>query len=611
MEHLVNLVRQLLSIFLSVCILASPVLAQQTDDQTAPAQRTELSEKGQSLKTVLFTPSRGLQTNITDIGRSEQNAAVLNNLQMLKKGIWTSRGIGTKSANFSPDSSSGQAVTAYQYLGALGTPPVNYLFTLWQMGGGKLAMVGYIPGGPLGGTTSDLLASGLAISSDIPGCFDAFSDDQIVFTHPDIEPRLWDPTDPTPPTPRFAAAGAWPVTILSIQYSKPAFCETFASRVCYAGFANHPTTVVLSGFEDANDFTVSGTPLATDAGAITFPASLGKITGIKRMRLDNTSNTSNVLLVGFDHGFGMITGTEPIEFSGVPLTEEFGLMSNRTWAQLGSEMFFLASDGIRKFSTGLGLTTLSNTTVSFPIKDLMLRINRKYAYKAFVVPHSTTQELMFWFPIDTGTTDDHCVVMNYNTSDAAGGANINNPIFSTRDGAAYSCGITLQNTFSGITDTNEVVLLGRYDLDTIYRGYTEDKWNVAANGTGGTSYDWTYVSPLIGANTPAQNCSMRRVDILTDGTDQSFTAEAYTLTQRADANTGWYLQDTRNYSVTASSITNIATWTTGTTTSYPKFIEFQPKGSGRYWAIRVKGTGGQQASIAGFMAVLTLGGWKQ
>lgn len=608
-----GLVKQLLCCLLSICILASPVLAQQSGGaaQPAPAERTELSEMGRSLKTVMFSPTRGLQTNITDLGRSEQNAAVLNNLQQIKKGVWTSRGIGTRHLT-NATTIVGATVEAYSFIGRKwnGTAVVSNQLVLWQVPGGVVVST-FIPGGNAFGAGAGAILNATSLNIDIAGSFCAFSDTQVVFTHPDTEPRIWDPTDTTPPSPALALSGSWPVTILGVQYSKPNFCENFASRVCFAGFADRPTTVVLSEYEDADSFTVSGTPLATDGGAITFPTSLGKITGLKRMRLDNTSNTSNVLLVGFDHGFGMITGTDAIDFTSVPLTEEFGLLSNRTWAQLGSEMFFLASDGIRKFSTGLGLTTLSNTTVSFPIKDLMLRINRTKAPLAFVVPHSTTQELMFWVPIDTETTNGHCIVMNYNTSDAAGGANISSPIWSTRDGAAYSCGTTIQQTFADLTDSNEHTLLGRYDLDNIYRAYSGDKWNTLTNGTGGTNYDWTYVSPLIGASTPAQNCSMRRLDILTDGPDQTFTVEAYALSQRADSNTGWYLQDTRSYSVTASSITNLQTWTTGTTTSYPKFIEFQPKGSGRYWAIRVKGTGGQHISLAGFMAALTLGGWKQ
>ncbi len=617
-----GLVDRLLALLLMVSLLLSPSLAHRVEAQSGdlpPALKTELSERGVSLKTVALSPTKGLETNITDLGRDKDKAFTLDNLQMLKRGIWTSRGIGTKRVAggtllaFLSPSPGGfitptQTVEGYQFTGpdSNGDPQQ---FVLWQVNdsGGGLGGIWKWQITPAGVLSSSTALLGTVLDSSRAGCFRAFDTTNVIFCHPDKQPHFWDPTQNTD---GFLESSNWPVTINTIDYEKPEFVEVFAGRACFAGFEENPQSVVLSVYQNPDAFTVSGTPAATDAGVITFSANLGKITGLKTMRLDNTSNTATVLLVGFEHGFGMITGTDAIDFSSVVVTEEFGLMSNRSWSQIGNETFFLASDGIRKFSTGAGLSTLSNATVSFPIKELTQRINRQYASQAFCVPHATTQELLFWVPIDSSTQNDKAIVLNYNTGQNIGGT-IGAPIFSTRSGAAYSCGVTVANKLDSVTDTNELTFLGRYDSGNINRAYVGDAYNLNNDGTGGTAYSWSYVSPLIGGESPLQNCSMRRIDVLTDGPAHTFNIAAYTLTQNAGANTNWLQQDTKTYSVTTASITDLSTWTNGTTSSYPKIIEFQPRGSGRYWAVKVSGSGGQMISFAGLTCVLTLGGLKQ
>ncbi len=634
-----ELVNRLLCILLSLCVFCSPVLAQQdaSGGDSAPALRTELTEKGVSLKPVVLTPTGGVQTNITDIGRADQYAQVLDNLEMTKRGCWTSRGLGHAAQSIiAPASHSSmtelneiyETPTVDPYDPTAKTAPLHLFMYLWTNGSGPSASaiisgatVNYNYGQALS-NTSEPLAS-LTLDGDEVGCFRAFSDTQIFFAHPSVQPMIyeWEGNGIHAPNV-FTASSEWPVTILGEQYSKPKFLETFASRMAFAGMADHPRTVVLSEYNDPDGFLVSGTPLATDAGAITFPATLGNITGIKRMRLDNTSNTDEVLIVGFDHGFGMISGYDALSFASVPLTEEFGLLSNRTWAQLGNEMFFLATDGLRKFSTGSGLATLSNASVSFNVREIFQQINKGNpnavsvddrpgaARKAFVVPRPSTQELLFWFPTGTSRHCDHALVLNYNTGVVTN--SINNPVFSTRSGVEYSCGLTINQPvfqFPAGFSNVETTVYGQYQR--FVSGKLPLVLGFSADTYGGTAYSWSYVSPLIGGTSPVQNASVRRIDVLTDGPDQSFTCEAYTLTQRVNATTGWYLQDTHDFSITADSITAIQTWTSGTTTTYPKFTEFQPRGSGRYWTIRIKGTGGQHINLAGLQAVLTLGGWGQ
>ncbi len=576
-----NVIVGCLLIAVALALVLTPVFAQINNGEP-PSLKTELSEKGVSLKPIVMSPTRGLVTNITDIGRSEQNAAVLDNLQMLKGGVWTSRGIGHTKFRSTGIGGLTQLRSIYPY-----TDPDGDSGLLLEANGEIYHLDPSAPNGTL--TDLGTIAAGANIGNLATFC--NFSDEEIIVTNGDTdEPYIWngDLSDD------FEPSAHWPVTIDSIDYNKPKFVESFAGRAAFAGM-DRPYTVLLSEYERPDRFQVSGTPLATDAGALTFPSNLGRITGLKKLRLD--SSNEEVLLVGFERGFGMITGSSALDFSLVVLTNEFGLLSNRTWAQLGNEMFFLATDGIRKFSTASGISALSNASVSFGIQDLFSRIRKVRAPLSFVVRHPSTQELIFWIAIDNDEMCKNGIVLNYNTSgnpSATIGSSISNPIFSTRSGA----------NFSGGADADGRVYYGDYSAGYLFQGYSGNTYD-------GANYSWSYLSPLIGGNTPIQNCSMRRVDVLTDGPEQSFTINAYTLSQNAGGSTSFVPQGSRSYSVTTSSITDLSTWTSGNTTSYPKFLEYQPIGSGRFWSFKISGTGGQHINFAGLNAVLTLGGWKQ
>ena len=76
-------------IIVTTLTTACPAFAQQE-----PANTTELSQEGVSLKLDVLTPAKGLITNTTDLLRDKNAAKVLNNLEMLTRGIWTDRGTG-------------------------------------------------------------------------------------------------------------------------------------------------------------------------------------------------------------------------------------------------------------------------------------------------------------------------------------------------------------------------------------------------------------------------------------------------------------------------------------------------------------------------------------
>lgn len=565
---------------LMLLLMGLPGFAQEDPSMGSPppASMSELSRNGNSLKPVMFAPTKGLMSYITDLAREPQFAAVLDNLQMTKKGVWTSRGIGHSKHRATTFNSGADIREIYPYTDSTG------VLKLIIQSEDKVYLY------DVAATTDTEIATGLATSISNTCCFQAHSSTFVVLTNGDVNPKKWDGNTAND----FVAATGWPATIASINYEKPKFNEIFAGRAVWSGFSAHPQTVLFSQQDNPESFTVNSPQQATDAGAITFPATLGPIIGMKTLKLDTTTSDT-VLLVGCQRGFALVTGSSALNFAGLTLTHEFGLASNRTWVQLGNDLFFLASDGIRKFSTASGISTLSNASLTFGLQDVVNRINSTQAFQSFAIQHPATQEVIFYFPIDSDTECKNGIVMNYNTRDKLDTVQetISDPVLSTRSGVSFSAGSSAGGS----------VFYGNYS-GYLFSGYSGDTYD-------GTAYSWSYVSPLIGANSPAQSCSLRMLQVLTDGPDQSFTTQAYTLTQRSDGVTAWTPQDSKSYTVTSPSITQISTWSSGSTTSYPKFHEFQSRGSGRYWAFRLSGTNGQHVNLVGLMAALTLGGWRQ
>lgn len=564
-----------------VLLSQSAALGQQPQDAGSGTQ-SELARNALSLKLVPNTPTRGVVTNNSDLLRTDDSARVINNLQMLRQGVWSSRGIGyskQRAAVFN----SGAEFKDFSIQTA--TTGDRMLFQV----GGKVYMY------DLATSTETELYSGTAPTR--ASCIRAYSPTSVIMTDCDgnIEPKQWDGN----PANDFIdfTTWTWPATVGSRTFSKPKFCEPLTERMAYAGFATYPNTVLISTEGTPNSFSGHSPIDASDAGYLEVPAQLGPITGLRTLKLDTTS-PETVLLIGCTRGFAIITGNSALNYAAIELTREFGLYSNRTWVQLNNDLYFLATDGVRKFSSIGSNATLSNQTVSFPIANLINRQNLSYADRAWAVHHPATQEVQFWFPVDAGTQCDHAIVLNYNTKQLSDPNNNQGreieAIWSTRDGLAVACGVDYLGIMYG----------GGYNgyLQKHYDGDTYD----------GSAITWSFVGPLIGANNPAQVCSMRRMVILTDGTSQKFDAKAYTLTTRTDGTTGWVLADSASISVVSETVSAVDTWSTGTTTVYPKFIDFFPRGSGRYWTLGLSGDAtDKHISLVGSMAYLGIGGLRQ
>lgn len=558
-------------------LLSQPAALAQADPAAiAPASQSELARKAIGLKLTPNTPTRGVVTNVSDLLRTEDSARVLNNLQMLRQGVWTSRGIGWQKQRASAFNSGAE----FKDFSVQSTTTGDNL--LFQVGG-KVYIY------DIATSTETELYSGTAPTN--PYCIRAYSPTMVIFCDGDgnIEPKAWDGNTAND----FVdfSGYPWPASVGARTFTKPKLCEPLGDRMVFGGFADYPNTVLISYKGTPNRFYTSSPLAASDAGYLEVPAALGPIVGLRTLKIDSSS-PETVVLVGCTRGFALVTGNSALNYAAIELTREFGLASNRTWVQLNNDLYFLATDGIRKFSSLSQSSTLGNQAVSFSISNLVTRINKTQAHRAWAVHHPATQEVQWWYPIDSGTQCDHGVVMNYNTKTASElqGRDIE-VIWSSRDGTAIACGV----------DFNGVMYGGSYD-GFLQQHYSGDTY-------GGSAINWQFVGPLVGANNPAQAANARRWVILLDGPTQKFDATAYTLTTFSDGSTGWVVSDTANLQMTASSVSAIDTWGSGTTTTYPKFLDFRPKGNGRFWTLKLSGDAtDEHISLVGVLYQIGLGG---
>lgn len=571
MVKTVGIQPRLIAIFLALLCVINPVFAEPLSGGNAeiPAAQSELSQQGRSLKVNIFGPIKGLATNVADTARDGDYAKVLDNLHMLKRGVWSTRGTGVTKAD------NDQFNSGARMLNMAPVTNVDGDFNLVIQAGGTV--YSYNPA--TGTATSEATGKNATAIPDIRG----YEADKVYWCNGVDDPMKWDGD----PGTGFSTIGTWPVTISSIQYDLPKYQESFAGRWCLAGFPARPHSVIISN--SSYDYVF--------AGAITFPAHLGRITGMRTLRLDTTSNET-VLLIGCERGMAIITGNSDSTFEGLELTREFGLLSHRSWLQIGNDMYFMATDGIRRISSSLGTATLAIAPLTFGLQDVIDRINTAQKEKIFVVHHPESQEAIWFVPIDSDTDPDNAIVMNYNVEPTSGNAiastSVEKPLFSTMSGLTAISGVYAGGTaYIGTTDGY---------LKQMFSGDTFD----------GTAIAWSYVTPLVGANSPAQSLSMKKTIIITEGATQKFDVQAYSLETMSTGVTKWIPQDSAAFNISGSSVADIATWASGNTSSYPKLIDFHSKGSGRFWAIKLSGDAtDEHIDLTAIQTIMTIGGWRE
>lgn len=570
---------------------------------TPPAGMSEISQQGVSLKPdVLYFP-KGVFTNTRDSVCPPGYARVLDNVHMFQDGVWSPKFAGWEDQRLGGGSMGGSFVEMYTHQETApryhGLQTTEYIL---QIGNTVYTYDGT--------TLTDITGSSGASASAIP-CMRDSSQGLLIYCNGVVDPSSY----------YFAygalvnlnPVGGWPPTVGAVTYTAPAYFENYYQRYVWSGFDAHPYTILLSN-PGQDSFVVSAPPVATDAGAIDMPSVLGPITGMAPIRVGNGSN-DQALLIGCTHGMGLLKGSDATNFATVGLTQAYGVPNNRTWCYVNDSIFFMATDGIRQISNSSYGANLVHSLVSWPVQDLIRRINCNHWDQMFAVNNYARQECEFWIPIDSDTTCKNAIVMNYRNIDQG-------LVWSTKSSIQGNCGMNVIEL-----DHSNVLYQGMWIGGT--SGILQT-WS-GASGHNNVSMPWRILSGLINSNSYAQNMSNKKFIIVTDGDIQNFNWEVWGNVQSAGKDI-WTLRKLlgngvlSNASLVGSpvdtSCLDLSTWNwDGVTATFPNrqwLLEFATMGSGRSMLVHLYGIAGtpidelyDTIDLVGIQPVDIVGGWKQ
>lgn len=249
-----------------------------------------------------------------------------------------------------------------------------------------------------------------------------------------------------PTTPVF------PGVFSGLTYTKPTFCQPFQSRMAYTRFARSGASgnavvqqLLISALNDAELFTLSTPPAATDAWSVPIPPICGAPTALYSIQL-STETDSEVLIIGCQNGICVVRGTNATNFRLEIYTLSFGIPSNRTFVQIDNMVLFMATDGFRIYRGENQTSSLITSGIGLDIYDQFMEIDRTQWAKAHAVHHRDTQEIWFWVPYhDDGGNCKHAFIYNYNTLDG-------NPIWYNVDNTTCNASLEFNGTFYGGTE---------------------------------------------------------------------------------------------------------------------------------------------------------------
>lgn len=529
------------------------------DDRTLASQ-TPLSQKGVSLQAGTITARLGLASALSAVERGSDYCKVLNNFQMLKEGIWTSRGIGWTKHRSTAFNSGARFLEFSFFVDNAGTKT-----PIWQVGS-------KVQSYNLGTTTETDIITGLSATAQ-PCMRRSYSPTTaasiIIYCNGDAEPRKITSVSASSAL-LFNSPGVWPGTFNGKSYSKPKFCEPFGQRFVYGGFPSASTAFDILISDDANPekFTISAPAVETDAAAFTFPPELGQLTSIKSFKLSNDL-TEEIIIGGCTDGVFIITGSKASEFSLKILTNEIGVFSNRCWIRLGNDLLYLSTQGVRNFLNLVTNNILGSDALTQKIEDVVTLIDKDNAKYAHAVHHPETREVQFWVPLTgDGDTPKHALILKYGRDE--NGSIM--PRWSTKDGTLVTAAMEFKGTMYGGNSSGVLQV-----------HYSGDKYDT-------TPIIFNLVTGLINLGNVQQKCSIRNLGIITEGGTQQFTIRSYVYQrldgkqhQRAVAKPG----DVQLV-VSDPGGTILGDWDLGTDSfpgNFVRILDYQPLGNGTFWEV--------------------------
>lgn len=522
-----------------------------------PANETPLQQQGRSLQGGFVSCRRGLASNVGSLERPNDKARILNNFQMLKPGVWTTKGIGWTKHRASAFNGGGTFLDFSFFVDNAGTR------TLIFQVGSKVQSYN------LATTTETDIITGLTVTA-YPTMRRFYSPvtgtSVIIYCNGDIEPKKI--TTVSASANLTFNGGSWPGTFNSKSYSKPKFVEPFGSRAVYGGFAGATTAfdILISDHLNPETFTLSAPGVATDGVAFTYPAELGALTSLKVVTLSNDSN-SQVIIGGCTDGIFAIFGNDATDFGLRILTKDIGILSNRCFVKRSDDILYLSTFGFRALSSLTLNATEGQDALSYEIQDLVALIDRDNAFKSHAVHNPATQEVQFWVPITgDGGIPKHAFILKYEPGMG--------PIWSTKDGTT----VTASTNFKG-------QVYGGDDSGFLQVHYSGDKYNTA-------NIVSTMALALVGLGSPQQKCGMRKITIVTDGGSQKFVfaANQYTRMSNGAFKRIRAKPGSKELSVAQGATTALGSWVLGAgafPSNHIKTIDFHPLGQGVWWDFEI------------------------
>lgn len=532
-------------------------------DDRSPVSMTPLSRDGKSLQAGMLTALGGLATNIGSLLRGPDQCKVLNNLQMLVRGVWTSRGIGWTRHRASAFNG-GTAFKDFSFF----IDNAGLRTLLFQCGDDVFSYTGTTETTVVGLTS---LSTANAVLPCMRRSYSVVTGTSVViFCNGDIEPRKITNLS-TSGALQFNGAG-WPQAFAGKTYSKPKFCEPFGTRFVYGGFPGATTAfdILISDHGNPETFTISTPLVATDGAVFTYPPELGQLMSLRSYFIDDENE---VIIGGCSDGVFIIRGNTALVFSLKILTRQFGIPSNRCFVEVGNDLIYLSTEGIRRFSSLFERAVLKNDALTWIIQDLINLIDKDNWHKAHAVHHASTQEIWFWVPLaGDGGECKHAFILNYN-NDASVGGNIA-PIWSTRDGTTVACSINFKGVqYGGGTDGL---------LQVWYSGNLYDT----------SAINFQLTSSLISLGNPSQKASTKKFTVVTDGGAQQFRirTNVYKRISGGDFRKQTAMPSSKQLQGSAGASTALGSWILGLSafpSEHVKPLDFDPAANGTFFDVEL------------------------
>lgn len=513
-----------------------------------------------TLKTFqFFNNTGGLNLRYNDVLISDNEAESIINLHPTTLGSWSNRNIGYIRLTETAIESGSAITSAYNYITVTG----QSFFMLTA--GDKLFSFN-----AAAGTTTEI-TSGL--STGAPMDFITF-DGLLIGCNGEDPPKKWEGNG------EVTNLGGWAPEISGLSPGNPSICEVFNNRIVFSGDSNYPSMIYLSEQEDPENFTPSEG--ATSAGAIQVsPGDGQRITGLKNMFLPLTNE--EVLVIFKEQSTYLLIGTDADNFTLQKLSDEFGAVNSHCAIEVGNELLFLSREGITALSTATSQGNISTGFISHKIQRIINQLNTTYLDKSFALHLRNRQEVWWFVPEGSSTTNNQVLVYHYGDL----------PGWSIRTGIEARCGLLLNGSlFTGG-----------------YTGHVDQQ--LRGNTYNGDPIPWEYQTPFYSFATPGIRKRIRDVEL--------YIKQVSDVT--LSINTSWDLdrriRNAENCELTVPLDSSLALYGSAVyNTDYyddagSSITQFSPNGSGQFFQMVLTGENqNTPIEIEGWTVSTIFGGYR-